>query len=152
NEKGDHIDVDIRKTDFTSVSKNTYWSTMETYMNLKPQLEAFFDMPLLGIEVPEFLYYSSGSFFTAHTDVLATHKNERKISTVLFLNQQTNDVQTGDYEGGELCLYGLNKLFPKKGFAMPSSQGLLVAFRSEVMHEVKPILSGTRCSLVVWYH
>ena len=151
-EKGSHLDTNIRKTNFSKVSKETYWSIMNSFMDLKPHLEEFFNIPLLGIEVPEFLYYSSGSFFTPHKDILAEQDNPRKISTVLFLNQQNNNNQDGGYEGGELCLYGLNEAFPNNGFAMPTSQGLLVAFRSEIMHEVKPILSGTRCSLVVWYH
>lgn len=149
---GNQVDVTIRKTDLSKVSEQTYMRIMQTYMELKPQLEAFFNMPLLGIEVPEFLYYSAGSFFTTHHDVIDLHTNPRKISTILFLNQQEKEGQEGQYTGGELCLYGLHELFKDKGIAMPSSQGLLLAFRSEVMHEVKPILSGTRCSLVVWYH
>lgn len=145
------VNVKIRETHSSQVSETTRQQVIDKYVALMPEMEKFFDTSLTGIKKPQFLFYSKGSFFAPHQDVIESER-PRKISTVLFLNQQERNNRQGEYKGGELCLYGLNEFFKDKAFPVPASEGLLVAFRSDVLHEVKPVLSGTRCSLVMWYY
>ena len=118
-------------------------------LDLKPNLEAFFKTKFTHIQPLEFLSYDAGHFFKPHIDIIP-EKNKRKVSVVIFLNQQGNAKNEADYGGGNLCLYGLRKNFPNQGLAIPNTQGLMVAFKSDVLHEVTPVEWGNRCSLVVW--
>ena len=62
----------------------------------------------------------------------------RKLSLTIQLSNAS------DYEGGELILfYGERQ-------SMPKEQGTAIAFPSYVLHQVDPVTSGTRYSLVVW--
>ena len=62
----------------------------------------------------------------------------RKISYSILLNP-------GEYEGGELCLYG-----GEKPEVMKKTQGTLVMFPSYVLHEVTPVTKGERITLTYW--
>jgi predicted 2-oxoglutarate/Fe(II)-dependent dioxygenase YbiX len=76
---------------------------------------------------------------------------ERRISISLFLNQQSEDSTPGTYTGGSLKFSDYRKPPPDREFYMPVETGLLVAFRSELTHEVTPITRGERYSIVSWY-
>ena len=65
--------------------------------------------------------------------------------TVLFLND--------DYTGGALTLYGLvdDPKWRDYGFAVAPAPGLLVAFPSDMLHEVTPVIAGERCTVANWF-
>jgi len=63
----------------------------------------------------------------------------RKLSVTVQLSNSK------DYTGGELCLYEDNK-----PIIMNKSQGYLIVFPSFIMHQVKQVTQGERCSLVCW--
>ena len=52
-----------------------------------------------------------------------------------------------DYEGGELILESGDNVF-----TCPKSKGTLLIFDSRIVHQVKPVTSGVRYSLVKWIH
>jgi predicted 2-oxoglutarate/Fe(II)-dependent dioxygenase YbiX len=56
------------------------------------------------------------------------------------------------YGGGELVLYGLidDPKWQKFGFPIVATPGLLIAYRSNQMHEIKPIKFGQRYTIVAW--
>ncbi|MFB3062489.1 MAG: 2OG-Fe(II) oxygenase, partial [Candidatus Binatia bacterium] len=58
------------------------------------------------------------------------------------------------YQGGDLTFFGLLDIpdSDKFGFALEPELGMLVAFRSNVLHSVSPILSGNRYVIVAWFH
>jgi predicted 2-oxoglutarate/Fe(II)-dependent dioxygenase YbiX len=63
----------------------------------------------------------------------------RKLSFTVQLSEPE------DYKGGDLCLY-----LGDKAEVMKKEQGFVALFPSYVLHEVKPVTSGTRYSLVSW--
>jgi predicted 2-oxoglutarate/Fe(II)-dependent dioxygenase YbiX len=63
---------------------------------------------------------------------------------VLFLNDRST------YGGGELTFHGEYPNWTERHVA-PASAGTLVAFRSEMTHEVTPLTYGDRYTAVTWY-
>ena len=59
----------------------------------------------------------------------------------------------GTIAGGSLTFYGLMKApgMEKAGMPLAPEAGLLVAFRSDIMHEVNPVTRGERYTLVSWF-
>ena len=95
-------------------------------------------------------------FFVAHQDgntgllKLETDAT-RKISITIFLNAQSNQHFGGDYCGGSLKFSNYRAEKEYREFELPSEPGLLVAFRSELTHEITPITDGVRYSIVTWF-
>jgi len=96
------------------------------------------------------LYDNVGDYYGWHIDqskprILPQGKRVRKISMTLWLSEPN------EYEGGEfeLELYGPDvetrtKLFKEK-------KGKAIFFLSDMWHQVLPIKSGVRKSLVAWF-
>ena len=78
---------------------------------------------------------------------------QRQVSVVLFLNSESEIPNPDAYAGGSLTLYGLlqEPLWEKYGFSLKGETGLLVAFRSDVFHEVIPVTEGERFTVVSWF-
>jgi PKHD-type hydroxylase len=64
----------------------------------------------------------------------------RKLSMTVQLSDPS------EYDGGELLLYPVN-LTP---VTVPKQRGMTTFFRSDVIHEVRPVMRGIRRSMVVW--
>jgi len=110
--------------------------------SIRGQVAQFFGTPLSGEEGPGFVRYASGGFYRVHRDVAPGHDEfPRRISIVLFLT--TAGV---DFEGGALRLYGdsTREIAPRAG--------TLVAFPSDVPHEVLPVTAGVRDAIVDWFY
>ena len=124
---------------------------------LKPRLARYFKVPLGACAGPNFLRYEVGGIHTPHRDVSPDSPSlirDRKVSIVIFLNgPQTTRTDEDTYGGGELILYGLldGPDWEKCGFPVPSSPGLLLAYPSDVQHEVRPVTSGQRFTIVAWF-
>ena len=86
----------------------------------------------------QFTEYTTDGYYNWHTDSDAVMK-ERYCSMVI----QVND----EYTGGELQIIDKddNEITLEKGL------GNLFIFYSHLTHRVKPIISGTRYSLVNWF-
>jgi predicted 2-oxoglutarate/Fe(II)-dependent dioxygenase YbiX len=84
----------------------------------------------------ELLRYETGQFYTQHTD--STEKHNRCISCSLILND--------DYEGGEFAFFD-RKMIAKT----PKGSALLFPSNFMFPHEIMPVLSGTRYSVVTWF-
>lgn len=105
-------------------------------------------------EPVQFLEYQVGDHFIPHADTAADAPSarvaSRRISIVIFLSTQGTD-----YGGGELLLQ-----LPTPGhrtLVLPpvvggGSAGDLVAFRSNVLHEVRPVTWGRRVTAVTFLH
>jgi len=120
---------------------------------LLPELEKHFGVSLNDFEGPEFLVYGPGSFYTPHLDANPDASTEtRRVSMVLFLNPKSASPAPGCYCGGSLTFHGLmDGPFEKCAFSLEAEAGLLVAFRSSILHEVKPVTAGQRYSVVGWF-
>lgn len=125
---------------------------------LRAALEENFRLKLGGREEAEFLAYRAGDFFRPHRDVSEEENvleflKRRRVSVVLFLNGQSEDCAPGTFSGGSLVLYGLidDARAAHVGFPLVAEPGLLVAFRSDLLHEVTPVTCGERYTVVSWF-
>ncbi len=122
----------------------------------KQTIEGHFSITLSNCEEPQFLSYDVGDFFVAHQDgntglIQLTSDAERKISVVIFLNRQSEHLDLGTYSGGSLKFSNYREQPGYREFCVPAEAGTLVAFRSELTHEVLPVTHGNRYSIASWY-
>jgi predicted 2-oxoglutarate/Fe(II)-dependent dioxygenase YbiX len=111
------------------------------------------------MENPQFLVYGPGGFYRPHRDntrdpAAAEISRLRKVSVVLFLNSPSEEPGAGSYSGGSLVFYDLMRHADGRmpGLPLIPAEGLLVGFRSELLHGVTPVTSGQRYTLVTWYY
>lgn len=131
-------------------------SVSKRLLEHKRTFEQHFSISLHDCEDPQFLRYNVGDFFVAHQDgntglLKLTSDAERKVSVVIFLNEQSEEASSGTYSGGSLKFSDYAAGPPYNEFELPVSPGMLVAFRSELTHEVTPVTRGQRYSIVSWY-
>jgi predicted 2-oxoglutarate/Fe(II)-dependent dioxygenase YbiX len=138
-----------RKTAMVQIGPELETRITELFKQQAAPLAAHFGMTLRSFEPPQYLRYGPGHFFGAHTDS-SDHElfGRRKVSMVVFVNEPG-----ADYEGGDLLLYGLlsGEAFKKVGLPFRPRAGLLLAFPSNTLHEVKPVIAGERLSIVSWF-
>jgi SM-20-related protein len=151
------VDESVRRTARAQISPETV-ATIESRLKLlKPSLERHFDMTLPSFEEPQCLVYKENCFFRPHRDNGAdpdypAYIKNRQVSLVAFLNGEMPAPQKASYCGGALTFYGLvdNPAWEKYGFSLTGEAGLLIAFRSDIMHEITPITWGERYTVVSW--
>jgi SM-20-related protein len=119
----------VRKTTSLHPSDETIARLRERLFRHKPALERHFGTSLTDCERPQFLRYQTGDF---------DHLRARRISIVVFLNDA--------YSGGALTFYDRATTF-----ALTGETGLMVAFRAETFHEVLPVTSGERFTVISWF-
>jgi SM-20-related protein len=121
-----------------------------------PAVAKHYEISLIDYEAPQIVRYSTGGFFRPHIDNALSgdgpaELNHRKVSCVAFLNSSGSS--SDGFIGGALAFFGLGER-PSydhyKTFLYPV-EGLLVAFRSNVYHEVLPVMAGERFTLVTWF-
>jgi Rps23 Pro-64 3,4-dihydroxylase Tpa1-like proline 4-hydroxylase len=120
---------DIRKKideDFYVCASNA----INEYRKLFPEVASEVDT---GYDL---LRYKEGQFYIQHTD---SFKNQQRSVSCSFL---LND----DYEGGEFAFFD-------REIIIRGGKGSIVIFPSNFMfpHEVMPVTSGTRYSIITWY-
>jgi SM-20-related protein len=144
------VDQRSRKTDQVQVSAATAQRVQIQLNTIQPALEKHFGLSLIDLEQPLFYAYQAGSFFGAHRDCNGTGGvpqfiQKRRVSTIIFLNG------ADCYQGGALTFYGLLDGWQEYGFPLLGEAGMLVAFRSDILHEVKPVISGERYTIANWF-
>jgi predicted 2-oxoglutarate/Fe(II)-dependent dioxygenase YbiX len=152
------IDERIRKASFAAVAAATVEQADARFDAVRPELSSYFQVPLDRHQRLQFLHYRTGDHYAPHrdsrTDPLgAAISKARKISAVVFLNGQSEQPVDGTFAGGALTFYGLMTApgMENAGIPLEPEDGLLVAFRSGIMHEVNPVTRGERYTLVSWF-
>jgi len=127
-------------------------------LDLRAALGLRFGVGLSDCQGPTYLIYKPGDFFEPHKDEsqrpgAPEQVRRRLVSTVLFLSDEDEGERPGEYAGGSLGFYGLFKdpRCAQLGIPVKGRAGLLVAFRSDVFHQVTPVTRGERCTVVSWY-
>lgn len=84
----------------------------------------------------DLLRYTKGQFYVQHTD--SFKQQQRSVSCSFLLND--------DYEGGEFAFFDREVM-------IRGGKGSIIMFPSNFMfpHEVMPVTSGTRYSIITWY-
>lgn len=157
---GDPVfDTSTRRVEEAFPSGRTLEGLMSRLESIRPELERHFKVSLQGVEDPVCLTYKPGDFYKAHLDVVRDpHAPEvfqrRTVSAIIFLNTETEHGGEGSYSGGSVAFYGVMNMpgLEKHGVALKGRSGLLVAFRSDILHEVYPVTAGTRSTIVTWFY
>jgi predicted 2-oxoglutarate/Fe(II)-dependent dioxygenase YbiX len=130
----------------------------ERLLELAPVFEQRFAVEVTDCQDPTFLIYRPGDFFEPHQDYSPKSSApetiaRRLISAVVFLNDEGTFEKEGEFTGGSLAFYGLLKdpRCQQIGIPVKARAGLLVAFRSDVFHQVTPVMKGERFSIVSWF-
>jgi len=145
------IHENIRKTTSLHPSQETKSQVHERLLRQKSALENHFGVNLNDCEPPQFLRYQKGDFFVRHQDgnthqLDFDHLRIRRISIVVFLNDFSVDAEVNCYSGGLLNFYD-----EQITYGLPGETGLLVAFTADTMHEVSPVTSGERFTIISWF-
>ena len=154
----------LAPTDFTegtaggAVNKD-YRDQLVTWISLSEQTEWIFEKVALMIEEAnrqlwgftldgmredfQFGRYKPGGFYGFHMDMPSkpNERGMRKVSVVVQLSSRDK------FEGGDLQL-----LSSQTAQSMKMDRGDVVIFPSYMMHQVTPVTSGERYSLVLWAH
>lgn len=132
-----------RRTTLLTAPPEVRASVSSMFDSLRQTLSDQFDVPLTSFEEPQFLRYTTGDYFVAHQDgntpIIVDDSRHRRVSLILFLSEPAS------YSGGDLLFHQ-----PAKEVA-PARRGTVVAFRSELTHEVTPVTAGERYTVVTWY-
>jgi SM-20-related protein len=153
-----NVDATVRSAKWVDVEELTVSLVEARLLDLKPAVERHFNVALNGCQQPQFLAYREGDFYLPHRDRpndpdAAVFAVERKVSVVMFLNSESPEPHQDAYGGGALTFYGLmdTPLGKSVGIPLVGQSGLLIAFPSEIPHEVQPVTYGERYTIVSWY-
>jgi predicted 2-oxoglutarate/Fe(II)-dependent dioxygenase YbiX len=151
----EHVNENLRHARTANVAQSTVSSITSRLMALKPTLERYFEARMTYCEPPQFVVYPVGGLFEPHPDAtqdedLPESMRRRRASVIIFLNAEGSGPEP--YSGGVLTFYPPSgDALEQYGFPLTSEEGLLVAFRPELVHGVTPITSGERYAIVSFF-
>ena len=138
------LDIRRSKISWVPINSQTSWiySTLTDHINSVNQ--DWFNYDLDKIEVLQYTRYYAEEIgcYKPHLDPLQWNlPHERKLSFVIQLSDPS------EYEGGDLLLH-----LGHEPTYIPKKLGYAVFFPSHTLHEVTPVTSGVRQTLVGWIH
>jgi predicted 2-oxoglutarate/Fe(II)-dependent dioxygenase YbiX len=147
------VDETVRRTKSARIAEPAVSELKARLLDLKPALEAHFNLTLKGCDDPHLLIYREGDFFNPHRDNNRDPK-QRRVSIVVFLNRESKEIASDCYGGGSLVFYELmdDPRCKDIGFPVAGKEGLLVAFAADRIHGVLPVTYGERLTLVTWFY
>jgi predicted 2-oxoglutarate/Fe(II)-dependent dioxygenase YbiX len=153
----DITDEQERQSVKAKVDASTKALVETRFAGLMPELERHYLVALRGWQQPQFLIYSEGGHIQPHRDQFAgkdpvdgAERDRRQVSTVIFLNGQGEDGEN-TFSGGYLTFYGLVGGAVNLPVPLIAEPGLLVAFRSTMIHYVTPVTRGKRFAVACWF-
>jgi SM-20-related protein len=153
------VDEGRRKTRWAEVSPEASGLVVDRLTQLLPDVSQTFGVEVGAVQRPQFLIYREGDFFRRHRDSnqdegAAEFARRRQVSAVVFLNGESAEPAPDSYVGGALTLYGLMDDQEGRAIGMPvtGETGSLIAFPSDMLHEVTPVSHGERFTVVSWFH
>ena len=126
-------------------TQDTAWIFERLNETIRRANEQFYNYNLNGYSYFQYTTYDKNGRYDWHTDMgYGNNKRDndiqpRKLSLSLLLND--------DFEGGE---FQINSGKESEAATVQLKKGQIVLFPSFMIHRVKPIIQGTRKSLVVW--
>ena len=153
------VDEQSRRTGVVKISPLTTTLVQDRLLALKPELETHFRVQLSGCQRLQFYLYEEGDFFVPHQDrndmdpLAPEWLKARRVSASILLNDETGGLDGETYRGGSLVFHGRrgDRSGSSYGIPLESEEGMFVAFPSDWIHEVRPIASGRRYSIVTWF-
>lgn len=147
------VDELVRRVSRVGVSQNSFAYVTQRLEQQRAAVARHFSVKLTNLEEPQFLCYRVGDFFVAHQDgntglVNLDTDRTRRVSVSIFLNTESATPEPDTYGGGALVFSDWRSGQRQE---VHGETGMLVAFRSEVTHEVTPVTHGDRFAIVSWY-
>ncbi len=155
---------DIRRTSKVEMPDHLLEPIKRKLQNLMPILQEYFGTVITRSQPLQVLQYQSGDFYRVHKDngnlrlkevgeAIPPYIADRQLTVVLFLNGEGDSGGKESFSGGEHVLPSKTSLNDLLDLVLPISVnlGLLVAFSSSTLHEVLPVHSGIRYSIVSWF-
>jgi predicted 2-oxoglutarate/Fe(II)-dependent dioxygenase YbiX len=110
-----------------------------------------------GLDGPKFCSYPAGGYFRAHRDHSddpndPAYVRHRTLSFSCVLNDDQAAGGLPTFDGGTLVLYVREPNGSVASVNLRPSAGSVVAFRADLMHEVRPVRTGTRFAAVAWLY
>ena len=132
-------DTSIRDADVYHIEQEAE-NLYEILQKVAQMVNLYFKYELTGMEKAQILHYKSPSNgYSYHIDLDSSEKAiSRKVSVTIVLND--------GYEGGEICFRT-----SETGSCQRPTAGNVIAFSSFIPHKIKPITSGERYAVVVWF-
>jgi len=142
--EGFAVDEGVRRTMEVEVDDATVRFADAEMCRARAAAEQHFGITLTGAEGAGFFRYTAGGFYRPHRDSLdeAGDAFVRRITVVIFLGTAGGDPAVADCVGGALRLHGDDD--GAQPVDITPEQGTLVAFPSDVLHEVLPVEGGVR--------
>ncbi len=146
------VNTTHRKALYANTPSDTVELVQGRLSEVRPVLAEHFELTLNHCEPLQFLFYREGDFYGPHLD--SRSDKDRQVSIILFLNSGGAETDKSSYSGGALTFYGLidDPALRQYGFPLMGEAGLLVAFRSNTVHEVTPVTSGERFTVATWFY
>jgi predicted 2-oxoglutarate/Fe(II)-dependent dioxygenase YbiX len=128
----DHV-IGVNRSDRSTIDAEIFNAAGEAIKSYAAKHSEFAPSSDTGYEL---LKYQTGDFYTQHTDSYELYP--RSISCSFALND--------DYEGGHFGFFG-------REVTVKAPKGAAVMFPSNFMypHEIMPVTSGTRYSIITWF-
>ena len=140
---GYRVDENARRAFDVDVEPDIVEEVQRNIDAVRLQAAEFFGIMLSGEEGPGFLRYECGGFYRLHCDIAAGFGDSfpRRISIVVFLTS-----------AGCGCEGGSLRLYTPEALDIAPRAGMLVAFPSDIPHEVLPVTAGVRDAIVDWFY
>jgi predicted 2-oxoglutarate/Fe(II)-dependent dioxygenase YbiX len=149
------VDTDVRRVWELALDEDLHDALAGRLSDLVPELEVHFGVALEPCDALSVLRYPPGAYYRPHRDAATgvdpRGLHRRAVSVVVFVNGGPTE-SAPPFSGGALRVYELldGGDIDGVGLDLEPEAGTLVAFRSSVLHEVLPVLSGQRYTLVTW--
>jgi PKHD-type hydroxylase len=118
---------------------DTEWIYNRLLERIRDANAQFFHFHIKMLGTPMVMRYEPSGFYGAHADIGNGLISSRKLSVVVMLTPPE------EYTGGEL-------IFTPHYPHVPKEQGTLVIFPSYLRHQVMPVTTGLRHTLVSWIY
>jgi len=140
-EKGDIIEK-FRKSKQVSpnVSKGDWLYDLIKRCFLKHNIE----LTAETLKEVQIIKYEVGDYIVKHIDISGYNGKGDTLNRYYVLNIILND----DFEGGDFLYYDVNN----NPIKIKNKPGIGLIFRTNILHEVKPVLKGVRYSFSVFIH
>jgi predicted 2-oxoglutarate/Fe(II)-dependent dioxygenase YbiX len=155
---GGVLDQSGRRTGVAHVSASTIALVEDRVQATMPSLASHFHVKLAGWQRPQFYIYEEGDFFKLHLDraddpIAPEWVRSRQVSVSILLNDERGGPDAEAYQGGTLVFHGHRGDLKGTAFEFPlqGEEGMFIAFPSDWYHEVRPVTSGRRYSIVTWF-
>ncbi|QQE89512.1 2OG-Fe(II) oxygenase [Azotobacter chroococcum] len=153
-----HHDIGIRLcTEYILSYANTEDDVANAIRHAGREAMSLAKLARARLDGPKFCCYQKDGFFRAHRDRSVDIQDPpsvqtRTISLVCLLNDTDASDGLPVFDGGALVLYVPGAHGAIVPVNVPLLAGSIVAFPSDLLHEVRPVRGGVRFSAVAWLY